>query len=508
MRKMTRKETIGIALFLIICYFPIFLHLDGYPLFNWDESLYGLRMFRLVDSGEFLTNFGAFEGMKSFTNYKPPFITILQALFIRVFGFDQVELAMRLPSALSVLGIILLFLWLFKKTEGQIWPGMLASMVLLTSGGFLTFHVARTGDHDAPLALLTFSSFIFFFSFFQSDSEKDGNRYLWLGAGATLLAFFTKTIAAFFFFPGFLLFIFLRKKGSTVFSRRSTYWALLTIVIAVIGYYIWMDQLIPGFLGKEKGQLARFRQVIDHHQHPFIYYFKRLFTDSFWPWVLFLPFGIWKGLARKRSPDSDLALLAFLCFILHFLVLSIAATKLSWYESQSIPLLSILTAMGMIQLVQWMDPFLKWSNPITRNISWAGIAILLFAFPFWQTVDKFYGFVNWEPTEHFAYMLQKTSENPELQEVELLVSNNKPHAVLYREIHQRKGRKLGISDRVDGLQTGQWVLVAEPHLMDSLHKYFEPDLMDQLHECRLYRLVSKPEVKPTPPNPDQDSLQD
>ena len=89
--------TFKIVLFILLAYFPVFLHLEFLPIRVWDESRLANNAYEMFKNGNFLVPH--FEGTPDMWNTKPPLMVILQVLCCKVFGIR--ELSIRLPSAIA-----------------------------------------------------------------------------------------------------------------------------------------------------------------------------------------------------------------------------------------------------------------------------------------------------------------------------------------------------------------------------------------------------------------------
>lgn len=182
------RNRIILGIYALLCYIQILHHLDFYPLVSWDEALFGMRMLSIAEDGAFLRNFDSFQGM-GHPNHKPPFITLIQVFFYWLMGDSQLELSMRLPSALGTLAFLAFLPYFsFKKLGTSSW-GVLAGLVLLCSRGYNTLHVAKTGDHDAPLAILMIFGLFCFYQYTEAQEPKRRHTYLALLTLSFLLAY-------------------------------------------------------------------------------------------------------------------------------------------------------------------------------------------------------------------------------------------------------------------------------------------------------------------------------
>ena len=94
--------------FILISFFPLFAFLGTLPLRTWDESRLAASAYEMTQTKNPLVV--TFDYQPDHWSVKPPLNIWAQAISIKLFGVN--ETAVRLPSALSImfLGIILIFL--------------------------------------------------------------------------------------------------------------------------------------------------------------------------------------------------------------------------------------------------------------------------------------------------------------------------------------------------------------------------------------------------------------
>jgi 4-amino-4-deoxy-L-arabinose transferase-like glycosyltransferase len=113
----------------------------------------------------------------------------LQAGAIKLFGYSVT--AVRVPSFLAALATVGL-LFGFATSSLRNWRGgVLACAVLITSGGYVQWHVARSGDYDALLILFQTAQLMLFFNY----AEHRKPRHWWAFVIAVILAVMTKGVA-------------------------------------------------------------------------------------------------------------------------------------------------------------------------------------------------------------------------------------------------------------------------------------------------------------------------
>ncbi|MCB0838311.1 MAG: glycosyltransferase family 39 protein, partial [Bacteroidetes bacterium] len=225
---------VPILLFSVAAYFPIFLHLGSFPLKNFDESLFAMRAYKMAHEGEYLYNFRDFPDGPSSTNVKPTFFTTIQALSFKILGYN--EIALRLPVALCVVLLLGFFLRLSYLETGSLTWGYFCGLVLITSIGFIRVHISRTGDHDAPLAVMGWLSLLYFFRYLQNDRKS--TRDLWIFTFLMIAATLTKSVSGLFFVPALVIYSLYKKQFVALMTSKELWLSVAAFVIAVGGFYL------------------------------------------------------------------------------------------------------------------------------------------------------------------------------------------------------------------------------------------------------------------------------
>jgi len=327
-RKLSARDWALTALLMAACYFPLFHQLGNAPVQIWDESLYAVNALEMEANRNYLIKY--FYDKPDLWNTKPPFMIWVQILFMKAFGYN--ELAFRLPSALSaVLTLLLLvrFSWTEFRTVG---PGLLAGLCLLTAGGYVTGHVTRTGDHDAPLVLLLTASALYAYKFLVHPEKKKRNALI--ASGALVLATLIKGIMGLLFLPGLFAFALLQRKASETFRLPNTYVAIGLYLIVVGGYYGYHEFATPGYLEAVwKNEMGgRYLGTIEGHRHDFWLYLNQLMYVQFTPWVFLFPVAAFVAWRTDACNGRAFAKLAVCVTVAYWLIISSAQTRMVWYN--------------------------------------------------------------------------------------------------------------------------------------------------------------------------------
>src|SRR3954470_10006619 len=128
-----------------------FFALETTHIRDFDEARYGVAASEMLHSHSPLVT--TYAGATEYWNLKPVLgYWLLEASYV-VFG--ESLFALRAPAAISGLLLVALTI-LFTRRMAGAGVGLRAALILATSFGFLGHHAVRSGDLDAPLALILF----------------------------------------------------------------------------------------------------------------------------------------------------------------------------------------------------------------------------------------------------------------------------------------------------------------------------------------------------------------
>lgn len=337
--------------FLIVLAASSFLFLSNLgknTLANWDEAWYADASKYMFRHQHYLTpvwnNYYFFD--------KPPLQYWLTQPFLHIFGEN--EIAYRLPSALSAIGLTLIvFIW--AKSKWGISAGLAAAAILLSFPHFLDR--GRSGNFDALFILLTTASLYLY----------DKGKYFKSGI---LLGFSWLTKGVFSgFFPVVIAGVFgiydLLKHKSFRFFKFGT----LMVAGALIVYAPW--HLIESSRFEELIQKSYFStfdqgEFGDRSWSSIVWRFDLrylVFLNTFLRW--WFPIMLIAGL--KAVSDLNKSLLAgkptetklfasrhlpIVSFLIIFLALSAAKAKNDWYIMPLYPFIAIMIAGLFIKVLR------------------------------------------------------------------------------------------------------------------------------------------------------------
>jgi 4-amino-4-deoxy-L-arabinose transferase-like glycosyltransferase len=343
-----------LVLFLLFLGWLIFFrNLGGYSLRVWDEGRNAVNALEMSQNHNFLVTY--FNGSPDMWNTKPPFLIWLINLSFKIFGVN--ELAVRIPSAVSAILVVLIIYFGLKKIAKNRLVGFLGSLIILSSMGFPDWHIGRTGDYDALLTLMIFLASLFFWQYLELKQNK---KFIFLSFMFFILAVLTKGIAGFFIVPGIIIYALVTGNFIKI-IKDSNFWKALGLMVAVVGLYYGLREFYNnGYLKAVwQGEILRSTNLIDGQKSNFWYYWKYFAEFRFQKWIYFVPFSILSVFLTKDKKIKRWVIFGYLISLIYFLIISVSATKYLWYDAQLYPFMSMLVAIFIYLLIKKVPFILK-----------------------------------------------------------------------------------------------------------------------------------------------------
>jgi len=507
---------LGLISLLIIAYFPLFLHLDALPIRSFDEARPVAKAMEMIERGEVIVPY--FAGEPDMWDIKPPLLIWLQSISVLSFGVN--ELAVRLPTALAGLGVVL-FLYLFSaKYLASQWMGFFGALILISSHGFISLHVTRTGIYDGLLVFFTTLYGLFFFRFTENEKEGSFSPPLFLCGLAVTGAAMTKGIAGLLLFPGLLAYAIYRRKMISILKNPAFHTTLVVFILVVGGYYLSREALNPVFLAtvNEQELVGRFFGVTQKdHKRPFFTYFNEMINGRFTPWLWLVPF---LGLLSMREGGKEKRLIVYLFIVAisFILVISISESKLPWYNAQSLPFLSLICGMGFYRLITVLTQlhwrFISTNKNVTKAVL-IGLITLGGIGPYYQDIVQKVYFPRAENTERYTieedserytvvrflhYLSNNNERRHELNPLYVVYHGYKPFMEFYKRYFTEKGLAMEIlkSDlrketiHVLNKENKPCVVTCEKESKTFLNRHFVLDTIQNEDGCHIYKVFTKP----------------
>ncbi|HLW29489.1 MAG TPA: glycosyltransferase family 39 protein [Brumimicrobium sp.] len=372
------------ALLAALIYIPLFGHLGTLPIRIWDEARLAINAYEMLNGGDYIVTH--FEGAPDMWNTKPPLLIWIQVLFMKIFGVNEV--AVRLPSALAGLFTCIVLLIFSRKYFKINSIGFITVFVLITSYGYINLHATRTGDYDALLTLFTTLGGLLFFSFCETKNYK----HLYLFFLFTAFGVLTKSITGMLFIPAIFIYSIIQKQFIPLLKSKHFYFGLLSFLVLVFGYYFLREAYNPGYIAavQENELGGRFLEVLEDHQHGFLFYFDNFIDLHFSYWHLLVPCGIITGFVIKNKKINRITLFSTLMITTFFLIISTAQTKIKWYDVPLYPFLAIITAIFIYYIFETLKNNKTFNQTLSVNIIPFIFLFLIGITPYQNILDRTY----------------------------------------------------------------------------------------------------------------------
>ncbi len=499
MLKLNSWKWIILILLVVIFYFPVFLKLDSQVLREWDEPRNAINAVEMYQNHNFITRF--FDGEPDMWEVKPPFLVWLQVLSMKIFGIN--ELAVRFPSAFATFCLLFFLVYYFYKSQSAPVIGIYSAFILVTSLGYMGWHVSRTGDHDSLLSLFMLLYVLAFYSLLYENDPKKKIRKTYLFFFFLFLAFFTKSVASLMFLPALGLFALINKKIKIIFTHKHTYIALFTFILFVFFYYYLRELHSPGYLKivwNEEWFPRYFNASKVFKEEPFLYYYNNMHENRFYPWILFLiPAFVLQFFTVPKLHKSFYVYIS-LC-IVFFLAIISKGSKNFWYDAPAYPLMAIHIAgvfyFTSLKLLSGFKLNLKWSQTILMVL-----IPFIFYIPYRKVVSQNINQLeNTNGVSYYAipYVLREMQESKlNLQTpLHIVYENYTGHILFYvKALEVEKGIKDISFKSKENIIQGDRIIVSQSHVEEFLKENFETHKIHSAHGANVYEIIGKVPILP------------
>ena len=313
-----RRWLIGGLITLAV--FMSFFKSGSFLLFDVDEAVFSEATREMVETGDYITPTYNYEPRYD----KPILFYWFASVAYKLGGVN--EASARATS--GVFGVLLtLMTFAFVRHLKDRLSAYLAAIALLVNIEFFVYsHSAVT---DMTLAFFIAASI---YAFFLGNESGDKRWYAAFWATAALAVLTKGVIGA--LFPvtvAFLYLAFLKRPWDIKELFRPSYVALFFLIALpwfVAEYSVNGKEFFDAFIMKHHVQ--RYSGVISSHSGPFYFYLGILLL-GFFPWVAFLPAGVWHGFKDRLKPENNIYLLCGVWVVFVLVFFSIARTKLPNY---------------------------------------------------------------------------------------------------------------------------------------------------------------------------------
>jgi 4-amino-4-deoxy-L-arabinose transferase-like glycosyltransferase len=485
--KANKERYVKWGIFIVLMYFPLFLHLHSMPIVLWDESLFALRALYMYDNWDYMPDFSAWPYVIEHRNTKLPATTILQVVGLKLFGIN--ELGLRLP----VIGIYIGAVWFFiregAKRLGSENVGLLFALLLLSSTRFVGPHMLRTGDQDAPLAMYLILALYQFYRFVDSQQTKHLAYFTtWI-----LSALLTKNLMVGTIGPALVLYLLMQGKFIQTLKDYRIYIALAFIVGLYVALLAYLEYRFPGFVQQmwnyELG--GRYNKTIENHYFGPWYYFQMLTLDGINLFVYFFPVALGFSFDKKMPQvQRNLLWIMALGALSYLFIISQSKTQTAWYATPIYPMAAMVSAIGMWH---WYHQYIKrW--PVMAK--WGMLALFALAYGnlYWAVMQQNYHpeAVSWND-KYGLFIPEALEKHPEIKSYTIVDTDFGTTAYFYKEMYNRKVEGMDIKFRREyHFELGSYIMSCQVRDLQALRDKFHCQLVHNFYEgdCEIIRLDS------------------
>jgi len=408
----------------------------------------------------------------------------MQLFFIKILGFN--ELAVRLPSAIAGLLTCITLLFFSQKFFKTYIVGAFASLVLVTTNGYIDIHAVRTGDYDGPLALFTTIFILASFLYAESENKK------WLTPlfAGIALAVLTKSVQPLLFVPGIAGYFLLRKKIKLLFGKPFVIGCLIAGAVAG-AYYIVREAMNEGYLlavwNNELG--GRYFTALEENNAGASYYVSRMAGYLFPYWIWALPFAIICGFLSNHEKINRLTVFNFIVTSSYFIFITISKTKLYWYTVPLFPLLSLNIGLFLYQVYYVFGR----SNFFNRYPFIALLIVcIVFIYPYQKIGKKVYHpqEYSWDNMYPISELLQDAFHNKiSMKNKVIAYTDYDQHFKVYTDALDERGETINYK-QPDNLLPGDTVIVSEEQVFKTIEQKYNFALLKNEKGVKVYAIKS------------------
>jgi 4-amino-4-deoxy-L-arabinose transferase-like glycosyltransferase len=467
--------------FLVLSYFSLFHQLAKKPMYMWDESSYALNAQEMIETGNPIEVY--LLGQPDLYNSKPPFAIWSMAICVKIFGFN--ELGIRMASAIfAFLSAILLWVIGFKVIKDY-WLALIFPLVLLSSCGFVDWHIARTGDTDAILAFWIFLQSALIFGYTHTVDVKKANTYLLLAGIAISFGCLTKGIAGLTALPGIVAWLMYSGKFKQTFQKKEFYIGLGLFILLVIGYYWLRNKLTPHYfevvLNNEIGGRLERQDFLNQKTLPFYFYFDYMITKGrFFVWIFVLPISMIYIFTRKRDIKKDVGVFFIFIFLSISLLLAFSKTKLEWYDAPLYALMAVIIGVSFCLLGS------------QHKVKVGILFICIFAWPFYKVLSNNADASKGASLGKMMKQLRQKGKGHEKDSIHIITSNTDYSIYYYSKKDCVNGYFSDVVSQTNAsLNVGSFILTQQYERDVDVKIMFYLKSILSLKECNYYQITGK-----------------
>jgi hypothetical protein len=256
-------------------------------------------------------------------------------------------------------------------------------------------------------------------------------------------------------------------------------------------YYVIRGLAVDdGYLDKVFfSEYSRFTiNIMPYHEKPFLFYWNNLVTKHFPIYIyllILIPINWW----GENDKFRKISILGVVFCLTYFLLISYPKVKLDWYDAPLFPILSLLIAMSLYQLIDVLKV-----KPIVRTIILVIITTVLVIKPYYDVYQSNINTLPKIPFEYDGYAIKKMSKRyPELSNCKVLMSVDHTEHIdqanfYVKALNIEKDFNFEIIHDINALKKGDFVICSQPKNLEALNQHFNMKTIDVFHKAKLFKV--------------------
>jgi len=492
----------------IVLYLAYIYQLGAANIRTWDEGVYGSNVLEMLFRKDFIVKY--FDGHYETWATIPPFIAWFQVLSFTICGLN--EFAFRLPSAVAAIIIsFTIFYFLNKEFKDKYW-GIFSALILAFCNGFVTYHVARTGDLDIFVTLFSTLYVITFYKFYLSEFKS--KRLAFYFVLFIFCAFWSKLIAGFFYLPVIFFFVLFSGKTKAFFKNKWLYISGFIFLFITSLFYFYMETKVSGYtkIALHNGVIGRFTGTLsDNHIEPFWFYWINIKSYNFLPWLYMMPLSILLVFIDRNAKRKYFFIFLISLVLFYWLVISTSVNKLNWYDGQLYPFLSIIVAYSFSVIFNSIVAYFN-LNRFLRQLLFLFFFIAFMGNMLLETEKRNLNerhLSNFD--ELYGSVLKKINKQyPEIKSICILHPNFSPHVVYYKTLYNLYYNynisEILIENYIK-LDPDSYILYEHPNVTEKLKRFYDYEILYQYKNIQFVHVKKQKKYILSEYNLDGDSLQ-
>ncbi len=464
------------------------------PVKVWDESVTAQNAIEMMQTEDYIVI--RKDGKPDYFNTRPPLAIWTKVISYQIFGISA--FSTRFPSlAASLLLAIFLCLFLFWQYRDPYYI-IFTLMIMATTRGFISHHVARTGDPDALLVLFTGIYYVVFFLLIE-HYPKNRNKYLLIIGLAITLAYYTKSLAGLSPLAGIGLYFLLRKNGRKILLDFRFYITAFLVLLSISAYYFLRDFYDPEYIDAFfKVELGIINDPL-YVKHPEkLFYFNYLRQTGFFPYFVLLPVSIIPIIFSRNALIKRILIYSWIVSGFFLIGNSLVVLKNEWYISPIYVSFWIIAGVSITEMIN------LFTSPIQQSAIRNTIKLLFsLIFGFLISSQYFYIFrINTTNPNNYEYLHERAGnflnsvkqDHADLRNIKIVTTQFPRQIDFYIQKYKYlDNSKIERSTRLQYLNAGDTVILCEDDIERKFYSAFKFEVLDSAKYCKLYRVLS---VKP------------